>query len=389
MGVYPTLGLILGGKFGCNSWSKRGLSIKYFFDEISSNTLIILYLKMSKIVYLLGAGASYGKRNHDKDLPTSIIEGLPVVNEIDEQLKYVYNLIRETTFDEDLKKKFSERNNGISCEEAKEELLKWFVWLRENCSQHATIDTFAKELWLKNEKKDFVKVEFLLTSFFLILQLIIPYDRRYDTFLAKVLDQTLQIPDDIVILTWNYDNQFDIAYSQYSENHHIGKIAVKTLPILFDWEKKSIVKINGTANFYGDNRVDISEYKKKASPIQEIIYKILNIACSKRGIFEERISLNFAWRDNYFKNIQDETGSLINDAEVLIIIGYTYPFFNREIDRWILQKMQNLKKIYIQDPYNAENIRTNLLSVLRGRETLVKEAVPIEMKEEFFIPPEL
>ena len=173
-------------------------------------------------------------------------------------------------------------------------------------------------IWLKNEKKDFVKVEFLLTSFFLILQLIIPYDRRYDTFLAKVLDQTLQIPGDIVILTWNYDNQFDIAYSQYSENHHIGKIAVKTLPILFDWEKKSIVKINGTANFYGDNRVDISEYKKKASPIQEIIYKILNIACSKRGIFEERISLNFAWRDNYFKNIQDETESLINDAEVLI-----------------------------------------------------------------------
>ena len=46
---------------------------------------------MSKIVYLLGAGASYGKRNEEepKDSPKRISEGLPIVNEIDDELGIV------------------------------------------------------------------------------------------------------------------------------------------------------------------------------------------------------------------------------------------------------------------------------------------------------------
>ena len=42
---------------------------------------------MSKVVYLLGAGASYGKRNQEepKNSPKRIVEGLPVVNEIDDE----------------------------------------------------------------------------------------------------------------------------------------------------------------------------------------------------------------------------------------------------------------------------------------------------------------
>lgn len=338
---------------------------------------------MSKIIYLLGAGASYGKR----DSKGSIIEGLPIVNEISEQLNFVLELIKQTSFDnhqqESFKKKYS-----ADIEDAKQTLLELFTWLQDNCGHHATIDTFAKKLWLKDDMDEFAKVEFLLTSFFLILQLKIPFDRRYDTFLANVLDTNLQIPDDIGILTWNYDSQFDLAYSQYYENHSIGKISVKTLPVPFDNDKKSIIKINGTANFYGDNRVELSQYIRDKQPIQKILYKILDVACSSRGISEGRTSLNFAWRMEFFNDIKEQIKPFINDAEVIIIIGYTYPFFNREIDRWIFQEMPNLKKIYIQDP-SAENIRTNLLSVLQGRDTLIENSKLITTTDSFFIPPEL
>lgn len=338
---------------------------------------------MSKIIYLLGAGASYGKR----DPKGSIVEGLPIVNEISEQLEFVIELIKATSFDNHLQETFKKKYS-TDIEEAKRFLLDWFTWLQDNCSRHATIDTFAKKLWLKHDTQDFEKVEFLLTSFFLILQSKIPFDRRYDTFLANVLDTNLQIPDDISILTWNYDSQFDLAYGQYHENHSIGKISVKTLPVFNDRAKKSIVKINGSANFYGENRVELSQYLRDRQPIQKIIYKILDVGCSGRGISEGRTSLNFAWKMEFFNDIKEQIKPLVNDAEVLIIIGYTYPFFNREIDRWIFQEMPNLKKIYIQDP-NAKNIQTNLLSVLQGREKLIENSQPITTTDSFFIPPEL
>lgn len=338
---------------------------------------------MSKIIYLLGAGASHGQR----DSKGSIIEGLPIVNEISEQLDFVLELIKSTGFDNHQQETFK-KNHSTDIEEAKRILLEWFTWLQENCSRHATIDTFAKKLWLKHDTEDFAKVEFLLTAFFLILQLKIPFDRRYDTFLANVLDTNLQIPDDIGILTWNYDSQFDLAYSQYYENHSIGKISAKTLPIPFDNDKKSIIKINGTANFYGANRVELSQYIRDKQPIQKILYKIIDVTYSSKGISEGRTSLNFAWRMEFFNDIKEQIKPFVNDAEVIIIIGYTYPFFNREIDRWIVQEMPNLKKIYIQDP-NAENIQTNLLSVIQEKEKLIENSKLITTTDSFFIPPEL
>ena len=90
----------------------------------------------------------------------------------------------------------------------------------------------------------------------------------------------------------------------------------------------------------------------------------------------------------FFNDIKEQIKPFVNDAEVIIIIGYTYPFFNREIDRWIVQEMPNLKKIYIQDP-NAENIQTNLLSVIQEKEKLIENSKLITTTDSFFIPPEL
>ena len=63
------------------------------------NFFVSLYFKhktMSKIVYLLGAEASYGKRNEEepKDSIKRIVEGLPVVNEIDDELGIVIDWVK-------------------------------------------------------------------------------------------------------------------------------------------------------------------------------------------------------------------------------------------------------------------------------------------------------
>jgi hypothetical protein len=38
-------------------------------------------------------------------------------------------------------------------------------------------------------------------------------------------------------------------------------------------------------------------------------------------------------------------------TDILVVIGYTFPLFNRTIDNALISKMPRLTKIYIQDKY--------------------------------------
>lgn len=46
---------------------------------------------------------------------------------------------------------------------------------------------------------------------------------------------------------------------------------------------------------------------------------------------------------------------ITSDTEAVVVIGYSLPYFNREIDRTIFSKVPTLKTIYIQDP-NPESV---------------------------------
>jgi len=68
-------------------------------------------------------------------------------------------------------------------------------------------------------------------------------------------------------------------------------------------------------------------------------------------------SLSFAWEGN------DEEDSFINkviqsanDTVALVVVGYSFPFFNRDIDRRIVGSMKNLKRVYFQTP-DADNLK--------------------------------
>jgi len=60
-----------------------------------------------------------------------------------------------------------------------------------------------------------------------------------------------------------------------------------------------------------------------------------------------RFYLHFAWEQDYFNNQSAKLFSNIADTKVLVVIGYSFPFFNREIDREIFRRMEKLERIYI------------------------------------------
>jgi hypothetical protein len=76
--------------------------------------------------------------------------------------------------------------------------------------------------------------------------------------------------------------------------------------------------------------------------------------------------------------------------EVLVIIGYSFPFFNREVDNALFMQMTSLKNIYIQD-VNPQNIYETMQDFVDFKEHGVQriEVVFKRNLEQFVFPKEL
>lgn len=374
---------------------------------------------MSKLIYLMGAGASYGKREKDsngKDIPGKIIEGLPTVDEMPIRLEKVKAIIERHAFNEDdfLIDEYS--HTSIPCQDCQKKITEDFQWLIENTRKHATIDTFAKKLYMTGQTVEYIRLKRLLCVFFKIEQLINPPDSRYDTFLASVLQPNshgnLRISEDITILTWNYDSQFEIAYLEYLSDgkykedigfpsqlgidiHSIVSDFIKPTSYIDDGERQ-IFKLNGSATF--DSEYSIFHYylNYQGSLIDNLIRAILKTYALPFYYNGElkRCMLNFAWdtekeyesKTNYKARIDDA----ISGAASLIVIGYRFPFFNREMDSFLFSKMKSLEHIYIQDPHAGE-IKESVLNVLqRINSGLSADKIVLKTNvDQFFLPPEL
>ena len=70
--------------------------------------------------------------------------------------------------------------------------------------------------------------------------------------------------------------------------------------------------------------------------------------------------INFAWDDNCCDLYSELAMKESLETEILVIIGYSFPLFNKEIDDKIIKNMKKLKRIYIQD-INPNRIKQAIL----------------------------
>ena len=341
---------------------------------------------MSKTIYYLGAGASYGVRKDG-----IIVEGIPVVAEIPAEFEAFRAFIANAEIPageiifQDL---YRTGHNDVDA--ARRYMLNDIDGLIQGIKEYATVDTYARKLYLTKQHRDFERLKTVLCAFFVWEQLEHKPDGRYETFLANVLDvKTLNIPKEISLVSWNYDSQMELAFNAFRLNTGLSvfeKNKVGPWPILTSDGK--VFKVNGSATFADGQIVSIiKEYEETPAAVQLIQFYANTMADTSQMGFQLKTHLSFAWEDSpNTAKMMDSLRKTTADTEQVVVIGYSFPFFNRETDREIFRGMPNLKKIYLQD-INPGAVEDSLRAVLPDEKEV--EVVKISNCGQFYLPREL
>lgn len=270
-------------------------------------------------------------------------------------------------------------------------------WLKTVAARHSSVDTFAKKLFIKGETEELTKLKVILSVFFILEQLRNKVDQRYDSFFAALLQNDRSLPNHLRILSWNYDLQFELAFSGYSDVFDIKQPGLYVSHKFFPRYEKinkdtfGLYKLNGTTSLADRNGFDFYHYISSweqgltSNNFSDILK---NFGTSKYQPEKVNSNLSFAWEQEKHEvnNITKAAEMAIIGTTVLVIIGYSYPFFNRETDRILVNAIaQTSLKIYIQDLY-PESVKESFLSAwpahLPPPEFVYKKSV-----KQFFLPP--
>ena len=348
-----------------------------------------------KVTYLLGAGASAGRPPKESphveqnDAKWRKI-GIPIVNEIPDRLQKLVGDIKHTTL--------SGKNGELDYAVEQKKLIEDLEGLLEKCQYHATIDTYAKKLVLTKNTFSLLHLENVLCFYLICEQLFNKIDNRYDTFFANILGDNLLIPPDMNIVSWNYDNYLDMAYYEYRPEKQIRTITKHNIQEV----NPKVFKINGTATFENYGLCDLLKDSKKTyyggidsnygytyGLTQEGLKRIIEIyyhVCAHTPKNHSHLSFAFDSMHNIEQKFYEKLRAALRGTEILVVIGYTFPFFNRQMDQIILSSLSKLKKVYIQDinPTKTQEI----LQTIFAEERHIATIIPITDVSSFFIPPE-
>lgn len=240
--------------------------------------------------------------------------------------------------------------------------------LQRMAEVHESIDTYAKKLFLKGEARrgELFRLKVALSMFLAFEQAKnADKERRYDGFFASILTNEggiLRIPDEVLILNWNYDQMLGHAFKEYTSSGQFHEchtqLGVVPLHAVSAHEPYSVVHLNGLFAYQvagGQFNPIVNTTSTVDKDILEELLRYHFRAHLKEGdpicCNPEAHLMQFAW-ESTGKRAEgfEQVLARLSEVTALVVIGYSFPFFNREFDRKILQYLPSLERLYVQAP---------------------------------------
>jgi hypothetical protein len=311
-----------------------------------------------KVTYIFGAGASSAT--------------LPLAAEIGADLGSTAEAFRTGLI------AFSDRGGGIYPEDRRpppkgsfgKAFFEALDWLCKTALNHTSVDTIARKLWMRGDSESgeaLMRLKATLGTYLWYKQISQPSDRRYDTFFATLLRKDPRgkpiLPATVRLLTWNYDLLLERSFYEYSLDY----------PYVFDYLVKAqgLVHMNGFASVVPKIRSALmsNDYSKfdyslyvgtedKYSFAIELYNRSVNFHPADQLVSQ----INFAWENP--ESVRAAVAAA-SGSTILVVVGYSFPYFNRDADRTVLAEMApSLVKILLQ-VNGSIGPRERLLSILR------------------------
>ena len=358
-------------------------------------------LLMNELTYILGAGASY--------------QSIPIVKTFSNRFnEFVQSISQSFLNDVEIAKEESKKVFQAQLEQFQLEI-----------KSHYSFDTYFKKLYHTSSEEKIIVAKKILNLYFLWEHFQIPtgfkqntdsrgndlttnvdvndftkqsqLDKRYDALIAgliKPIKGEINFFTKVNFISWNYDLNLFLSLKNFLSGdstlgNYLSEISSEGSNTWKCGKDINVVNMNGF--FYSEwlKGLHTFDFRNSNKVFKDFFSNGYDI--EKNILDADAQNINFAWDNDSNLDNEDKIVKAVNTiarSKTIIVIGYTFPLYNRLVDLKYFNANQLVgKKLIIQDP-NAEQIEKDIIanfSIGQG----YKGAVNIVLKtncDNFFIP---